>query len=77
MATQYALLTSFYALLGKVLKGFSGQIVDTLQETRPLMDAFSLFFIGTALVGIPAVVLCYFLNRNTKRRAGAINPAPA
>jgi MFS transporter, PAT family, beta-lactamase induction signal transducer AmpG len=77
VATQYALLTSFYALLGKVLKGFSGQIVDTLQETRPLLDAFSLFFIGTALVGIPAVVLCYFLNRVTKKKIAVATPAPA
>ncbi|MBI1187804.1 MAG: MFS transporter [Alphaproteobacteria bacterium] len=76
VATQYALLTSFYSLLGKVLKGFSGQIVDTLQETRPLMEAFSLFFIGTALVGIPAVVLCYFLNRSTQRRAASGDAAP-
>ena len=30
-ATQYALLSSFYALLGKVLKGFSGVAVEALQ----------------------------------------------
>lgn len=75
VATQYALLTSFYALLGKVLKGFSGQIVDTLQQTRPLMEAFAMFFVGTALVGIPAVILCYLLNRNTQRKAARAAPA--
>ena len=33
-ATQYALLTSTYALLGKILKGFSGRVVERLQH-RP------------------------------------------
>ncbi len=60
-ATQYALLTSFYALLGKVLKGFSGKIVDTLNLEMPLMDAYAWFFVGTALVGIPALLACLAL----------------
>mgnify|MGYP006190077195 CR=1 FL=1 len=54
-ATQYALLSSFYALLGKALKGLSGVAVDALAATRPLPDAYALFFIGTALIGIPAI----------------------
>jgi len=60
-ATQYALLSSFYALLGKVLKGFSGVAVETLEHGRTLLEAYSLFFVGTALVGIPAVLLCILL----------------
>ena len=60
-ATQYALLSSFYALLGKVLKGFSGVAVETLESGRTLLEAYSLFFVGTALVGIPAVLLCILL----------------
>lgn len=73
-ATQYALLSSFYALLGKVLKGFSGVAVESLKEGRDLMDAWGLFFLGTALVGVPAVMLCLALNRITRRRLAA---APA
>ena len=60
-ATQYALLSSFYALLGKVLKGLSGVAVEQLEVGRSLLDAYSLFFIGTALVGLPALVLCLIL----------------
>ncbi|MCY7354096.1 MAG: MFS transporter [Lysobacter sp.] len=60
-ATQYALLSSFYALLGKVLKGFSGVAVETLESGRTLIEAYALFFIGTALVGIPALLLCIVL----------------
>jgi PAT family beta-lactamase induction signal transducer AmpG len=60
-ATQYALLSSFYALLGKALKGLSGVAVEHLEVGRGLLEAYSLFFIGTALIGIPAFVLCLLL----------------
>ena len=62
-ATQYALLSSFYALLGKVLKGFSGVAVEYFQVDSTLMQAYSTFFIGTALIGIPAFLACVFLAR--------------
>ena len=77
-ATQYALLSSFYALLGKMLKGFSGVMVEHLETGRTLLEAYSLFFVGTALVGIPALLLCIRLTmRNhgptdgTVQRGGA------
>lgn len=66
-ATQYALLSSFYALLGKVLKGFSGQVVETLQQTHDQMTAYALFFTGTAVVGVPALVLCIMLGARHRR----------
>lgn len=61
-ATQYALLSSFYALLGKMLKGFSGVAVEHLETGRTLLEAYSLFFVGTALIGIPALLLCIRLT---------------
>lgn len=60
-ATQYALLSSFYALLGKVLKGLSGVAVEHLEVGRSLLEAYSLFFAGTALIGLPALLLCLLL----------------
>ncbi|HEY0646934.1 AmpG family muropeptide MFS transporter [Phenylobacterium sp.] len=66
-ATQYALLSSFYALLGKVLKGFSGQVVESLQGSYDLMTAYALFFTGTAVVGVPALVLCLLLGARHRR----------
>lgn len=62
-ATQYALLSSFYALAGKVLKGFSGVWVEQLSVGRSLLEGYALFFTGTALIGIPAIVLCIVLWR--------------
>ncbi len=74
-ATQYALLSSFYALPGKFLKGLSGAVVDGLTKaTGSLTDAYALFFVGTALVGIPAMLLCIWLVRHT-RKANASPPA--
>jgi PAT family beta-lactamase induction signal transducer AmpG len=69
-ATQYALLSSFYAMLGKVLKGFSGQVVEGLQAMAGgnVLQGYAWFFLGTALVGIPALLLCIVLNRITLKR---------
>ncbi len=60
-ATQYALLSSFYALPGKLLKGFSGVVVDHLAVSHGLLDAYALFFVGVSLLGIPAFILCVVL----------------
>lgn len=73
-ATQYALLSSFYALPGKVLKGLSGWTIEQLEAGRSLPEAYSLFFAGTALIGIPALLLCLIL---ALRRPGAGLNAPA
>ena len=65
-ATQYALLSASYTWLGKILKGFSGQVVDTLSHGRPLMDAYAVFFTGAAAIGLPALILCIFLVQAQK-----------
>lgn len=54
-ASQYALLTSLCALPGSVLAGFSGFVIE---ET-----GFPLFFVGTALIGLPVAALCVFVAR--------------
>jgi PAT family beta-lactamase induction signal transducer AmpG len=48
-ATQYALFSSMMLLLPKWLAGFSGVVVDSL--------GYSTFFVGTALLGLPVLVL--------------------
>ena len=73
-ATQYALLSSFYALLGKVLKGFSGVAVESLAQGRTLLEGYGLFFIGTALIGIPVLLLCLLLMRQQRRLLDAPEP---
>lgn len=73
-ATQYALLSSFYALLGKVLKGFSGVLVEQLSLGRTLIEGYALFFLCTALVGLPALLLCFLLARR-KPEPNAITPS--
>jgi PAT family beta-lactamase induction signal transducer AmpG len=71
-ATQYALLSSTYALLGKVLKGFSGAIVEALTPAHGLLGAYATAFIGTGLLAIPPALLFLLLGALNKRHvAGA------
>lgn len=62
-ATQYALLSSTYAWAGKILKGFSGAAVEGLSAHVGQMNAYALFFLGCAALGIPALLLFWFLAR--------------
>ncbi|HKV24010.1 MAG TPA: MFS transporter [Candidatus Acidoferrum sp.] len=72
-ATQYALLSSTYAWLGKILKGFSGAAVDSLSATHGLIHAYGIFFIACGLTGVPAVLLFAALAYWHSRK----QPAPA
>jgi PAT family beta-lactamase induction signal transducer AmpG len=54
-ATQYALLSSLYALPGKLVGGVSGFIVASF--------GYATFFTLTAAVGIPVVLLCLVVGR--------------
>jgi MFS transporter, PAT family, beta-lactamase induction signal transducer AmpG len=72
-ATQYALLSSTYAWLGKILKGFSGAAVEKLSTTHGLIHAYGIFFLVCGLTGVPAVLLFAALNYWYKRR----QPVPA
>jgi len=62
-ATQYALLSSTYAFLGKFLKGFSGSVIDGLTPTQGLMGAYATAWIGTGLTAIPPILLMLLLAR--------------
>lgn len=74
-ATQYALLSSFFTLLGKSLKGFSGQVVEALQVGHAQMQAWQFFFLGTAAMGIPAVLMCAYLLHAARQKARGLSPA--
>ena len=73
-ATQYALLTSALTWSGKTLKGFSGEIVEHLQQGRSLLDAYALFYLLCAAIGAPAILLTLVLAR-TGRAAPAVPAA--
>ena len=78
-ATQYALFSSVMTLPGKLIGGFSGLIVDRLQASgrevpafAALLDAFAaspkfggyaIFFVYTALLGVPALLLAIMVRR--------------
>lgn len=68
-ATQYALLSSTYALLGKFLKGFSGVAVEALTPVHGLLGAYATAFIATGLTAIPPLILLVLLWRMQVRAA--------
>jgi PAT family beta-lactamase induction signal transducer AmpG len=68
-ATQYALLTSALTWTGKTLKGFSGAIVEGLSHGRGLIEAYRLFYLLAAAVGLPAILLCLILVLRRPRPA--------
>jgi PAT family beta-lactamase induction signal transducer AmpG len=70
-ATQYALLSSTYAFLGKFLKGFSGAVVDGLTAHHGLIGAYAISFIGTGLTAIPPILLFLLLARLSPRAKAA------
>ena len=65
-ATQYALLSSTYAWAGKVLKGFSGAVVEGLSSHFGLMSAYALFFLGCGAIAVPSLALFWLLSRRQK-----------
>jgi MFS transporter, PAT family, beta-lactamase induction signal transducer AmpG len=54
-AAQYALLSSLYALPGKLVGGLSGFIVDSF--------GYPVFFVGASAIGIPGALLCLYVWR--------------
>jgi PAT family beta-lactamase induction signal transducer AmpG len=73
-ATQYALLSSTYAWLGKILKGFSGATVEHLSASHGLIHAYGIFFIVCGLTGAPAIFLFAALSYMHSRKA-SVQPA--
>jgi len=70
-ATQYALLASAYVWLGKILKGFSGTVVENLSTSLGLMRAYAFFFMGAGAIGIPALIRFALLIRAHNRKLPA------
>jgi PAT family beta-lactamase induction signal transducer AmpG len=66
-ATQYALFSSMYALPGKLLMGTSGFVVDAI--------GYPAFFMYTASLGLPALVMLFFLVRRMRFEALGARPA--
>jgi PAT family beta-lactamase induction signal transducer AmpG len=60
-ATQYAVLSSIYALPGKLLMGTSGIVVDHIGYPK--------FFLYTASLSLPALILLWFVTRHYRPAA--------
>ena len=63
-ASQYALLSSLYALPSKLIGGLSGVMVDEFGYVR--------FFVATAAIGIPIAALSLTVWRMQGREAEGV-----
>jgi MFS transporter, PAT family, beta-lactamase induction signal transducer AmpG len=63
-ATQYAVLSSIYALPGKMLMGGSGWVVDHID--------YPAFFVYTASLSVPGLILLYLVARS-RRTSGRVD----
>ncbi|MBJ7546502.1 AmpG family muropeptide MFS transporter, partial [Pseudomonas sp. OA3] len=68
-ATQYALLSSIMLLLPRLIGGYSGVMVESL--------GYAHFFLATALMGIPTLLLIIIQWRRDKRQARPETTPPA
>lgn len=59
-ATQYALFSSLMLLPAKFIGGFSGDVVDA--------NGYVFFFVYTAMLGIPAIMLILYLMKRKQGR---------
>jgi PAT family beta-lactamase induction signal transducer AmpG len=66
-ATQYALFSSVMLLLPKFIAGWSGMAVDSF--------GYQAFFTGTALLGMPVLLLTWLVWRESKRAQAPASPA--
>ena len=67
-ATQYALFSSIMLLLPKFVAGFSGAFVDAY--------GYVVFFCGTALLGVPVLLLVWLAQRSAPAQSTSAAPAP-
>ena len=63
-AVQYAIFSSLMTLLPKTLGGYSGTIVSKI--------GYPGFFLFTALIGLPVLLLVYWVDKKIYRQAEAV-----
>ena len=64
-AVQYALLTSFMMLPGKLFSGFSGMLANFFKYEFGEENGWMAFFIFTSFLTLPSLLLLfYYINRN-------------
>jgi len=66
-ASQYALLSSIMLLLPRLIGGYSGVMVETL--------GYGQFFLATALLGVPTLVLIAWQWSRTRQQPNGSTPA--
>ena len=69
-AVQYALLTSFMMLPGKLFSGFSGMLADYFISITTLQTGWTYFFYTTTAMSIPALLLIILYKKTYADNSG-------
>tara|TARA_B100000686_G_C16571743_1_gene853294 strand:- start:331 stop:1047 length:717 start_codon:yes stop_codon:yes gene_type:complete len=69
-AVQYALLTSFMMLPGKLFSGFSGMLADYFISITSLQTGWTYFFYTTTAMSIPALLLIILYKKTYANNSG-------
>ncbi len=67
-AVQYALLTSFMMLPGKIFSGFSGLIANFFKSTYGMQYGWMSFFIFTSLLTLPVLLLLFHYAKRIRHQ---------
>ena len=67
-AVQYALLTSFMMLPGKVFSGFSGLHADYFKNLYGNDFGWMIFFVITSFLTLPCIILLLYYSRESFQR---------
>ena len=65
-AVQYALLTSFMMLPGKIFSGFSGLFANGFKSQYGVETGWMLFFLTTSLLTVPSLLLLLYYKKTYK-----------
>jgi len=64
-AVQYAVFSSLMTLMPKLIGGYSGSIVESI--------GYSNFFLVASLMGVPVIILLYFLDKHINLKPNQLN----
>ena len=65
-AVQYALLTSFMMLPGKIFSGFSGLLANSFKSEYGSETGWMLFFLTTSFLTVPSLLLLLYYRKAHK-----------
>ena len=71
-AVQYALLTSFMMLPGKLFSGFSGVLASYFKSELGTESGWMIFYIFTSFLTLPSLILLFYYKEKYSKNADSL-----